>query len=130
MRFLRRNAYFIRFEPREDYLYAYVRGDGTDVDVCRRYLTEVAQECAAHGLKKALVDSDLNGQISIPTMYHLVAELPEMGYRKIKLALAERHPDRHVKNMFKQTTAANRGLTIGVFLNEEDAEGWLLSRGE
>ena len=121
-------AYDIRFEQRDDdYLYARVSGDGTSPEVCRRYFSDVAAECRARGCYKVLVDSHLEGQISVTEMFRITCELPELGFHGIKMALAEYDPGQHDRNTFGETAASNRGLMLRVFLNVQDAEQWLLS---
>src|SRR2546426_1138950 len=122
MRYGDKPGYSISFEDRKGYLYAFVKGDGSNPGLCRKYLGDIAQACASRDYARVLIDSALEGKLTVTQIYHLVAGLPGMGFHGIKIALFERFADHHADNLFGQTTAANRGLRARVFLDVEEAE--------
>lgn len=120
--------YRITLEHRSQYLYVYVSGEHDSYEISRRYWLEVADECAKTGYKKVLIEEDIEETVSIPEVYQLASELPQMGFQGVRVAFFDRFAEHEDLNQFAELVATNRGLLARVFNNLEEAENWLLDR--
>ncbi len=119
--------YSIIFEHRPQYLYVYVSGEHDSYEVSRQYWLEVAAECNKTGYKKVLIEEDIMETVSIPEVYQLASELPQMGFQGVRVAFYDRFAEHADLNEFGELVATNRGLSAKTFNNLEEAEKWLLT---
>lgn len=117
--------YELTFESREHYLYCLVTGEESS-QTSLAYWREVAEKCDELGFKKALVEEELEGQLSDVDMFRACAEFPKLGLIGKKIAFVDRHADHDHGNRFGRTVAFNRGIDIMIFEHVEDAQKWLV----
>lgn len=119
--------YKLTFEYRPEYLYAFVTGEKDSYEISKQYWQEIADECKNSGIKKVLIEEDIEENVSMSDMYQFCAEIPQLGFFGIRVAFVDRRQDQQQLNQFGETVATNRGLLSRVFNNFEDGEKWLLS---
>ena len=119
--------YQITFEHRSQYLYVYVSGNHDSYEISRRYWLEVADECNNTGYKKVLIEEDIEESVSIPEVYQLACELPQMGFQGVRVAFYDRFAEHADLNQFGELVATNRGFLARVFNDLKEAEKWLLA---
>lgn len=120
--------YFIKFEHRPEYLYAYVTGEKDNIEISSQYWNEVAEECSRNNYKKVLVEEDISETVAtVLELYQFAAELPKYGFSGIYIAFVDRYIEQNDLNKFVELVASNRGLMGKVFNDVTEAEKWLLS---
>ena len=118
-------SYEVTFEPRKHYLYCFVTGkDSYQTSIA--FWREIAEKCDELGFKKALVEEDLEGQLSDTEMFKACAEAPNLGLLGKKIAFVDRHADHDHGNQFGETVTFSRGIRGFIFGRVEDAEKWLV----
>jgi hypothetical protein len=122
--------YQINFEHRSQYLYVYVSGEHDSYEISRRYWLEVADECGKTGYKKVLIEEDIEETVSLPEVFQLASEIPQMGFQGVRVAFFDRFAEHEDLNQFAELVATNRGLIGRAFNNFEEAENWLLDRND
>lgn len=118
--------YQITFEERSEYLYVYVTGDHDSYEISRAFWLEVAEVSRKTGCKKVLLEEDIPEAVSISDMYHLVSELPQMGFYGFRIAFIDRYAEQNDLNEFGELVAVNRGMMGKIFNDINAAEEWLL----
>lgn len=121
------SPYELTLEYRPHFLYAFIRGDKDSYEISRQYWQEIADECNKSGIKKVLIEEDIEENISMPDMYRFASEIPELGFHGVRVAFVDRQESQHQLNQFGETVATNRGLVSRVFTSFAEAEKWLLS---
>ena len=120
-------AYAVRYEERDGYLYVFVEGPAEQLEASIETFSAIAQECKDRGFKRILIEEDLGTNLEFVDMYNFASQVPEMGFRGIKVAVSDRHIDHLEDNLFGETVAVNRGTLVRVFSDVNEAEKWLLS---
>ena len=118
--------YKIEFDYRPDYLYACVSGEKDSLDISRRYWHEIADECKKTKCNKLLIVEDIKEIVSLPEMYQIASEIPQMGFFGIRIAFVDQYIEQQTLNEFDEIVAANRGIRGKIFDNIAEAEKWLL----
>lgn len=119
-------AYKISFEPRSEYLYAYVSGEHDSLSISLAFWREIADECRRVEARKVLIEEDIKESVSMVEMYQIAAEIPQMGFTDILVAFVDRYLEQQDLNQFGELVATNRGLRAKVFNDAQTAEKWLL----
>jgi len=117
--------YQIKFEPRPDYLYAYVGGAHDSLAISLGFWREIAAECRKTQAGKILIEEDIEESVSMLEMFQVAAEIPKMGFGNALIAFVDRFLEQQDLNEFGELVATNRGLRAKVFNNVPEAEKWL-----
>ena len=117
-------SYKVTFESRKHYLYCFITGKES-YQTSLAYWREIGEKCDELGLRKALVEEELEGQLSDTEMYKACTEFPNLGLLGKKIAFVDRHTEHDYGNQFGETVASNRGICIYIFERVEDAKKWL-----
>ena len=112
-------SYELTFEARKHYLYCFVTGTES-YETSLEYWREIAEKCDELGFDKALVEEELEGQLSDTEMFKVCSEFPKLGLLGKKIAFIDRHADHDSGNQFGETVAFNRGINAYIFENVED----------
>lgn len=119
--------YRITFERRPAYLYVYVGGEHDNYEISREFWLEIAEMSRQTGYPKVLVEEDIPQAVSMSDMFRLASELPQMGFRGVRVAFFDRYAAQNELNEFGELVAVNRGMTGKIFNDLMTAEEWLLS---
>ena len=123
----RAKAYTLEFEPRSEYLYAYVKGEKDSLEISLQYWKEIADECRRSDYRKVFIEEDIKGELSTIEMYQFTSEILNIGFSGIQVAFLDRHLSQQELNKFGELVATNRGLNGKIFDSAAVAEEWLLS---
>ena len=120
-------TYKITFEHRPEYLYAFVTAERETHEMSEAIWEEILKECSQDKCGKILLEQDIPEiDITYFEKYECVNKLiPEL--MRIDVAFADKYVEQLELNKFTELVATNRGLTVKVFINFEEAEKWLLS---
>ena len=119
--------YTLRFEARDGYLYAYVRGEHDSIAISTAYWREIAQRCHELDARRLLVVEDLAERAQVLDVYEVAAGLVALGFARIRIAFVDLLLEELPMMLFGETVARNRGIDGRVFRDEEAAIAWLLS---
>ncbi len=117
----------IRFEEREDILYAFVSGAQDSLPVSLDFWRRCIDECQRRSLKKLLVEEDFPNQLSTYEIFTLASAIGKMMTTYLCVAFVDRNLEHDDLNMFGETVAANRGAQGRVFNDFDKAVAWLES---
>ena len=120
------DLYTIEFDHRPKYLYALISGREDNLEVARKYWSELLDECRRHNFNKLLVEENLDRSLSMQEMYEFAVEHTGMGFNEILVAFVDRRPEHHQLNRFAETVAMNRGGRVRVFDTVSEAKQYLL----
>jgi hypothetical protein len=122
-------AYKIEFEQREDYLFAHISGIRTRQIVARATM-EILDKAVDLGFSKVLVDvSDLEGTLSALDSYLLVTEVfKSIRWKGMTRAAVYDLNAPHIRGMFSEIVARNRGYNYRIFDDLKRAQQWLLAK--
>ena len=120
-------AYQLCYDEREQYLYVFLQGAVEELENSLVVFSSIAQQCKERGFNKLLIEEDLGTNLPFVDMYNFASQVPELGFRGIKVAVADRHIEQFDDNVFGETVAVNRGSLVRVFRDSDEAEKWLLS---
>ena len=120
-------SYHINFEHRPEYLYAFVKAEKEDQEMSIAIWEEILLEFDQEKDGKIMVEQDIpKVNITYFEKYECVNRLvPEL--RRIDVAFVDKYRGQIELNKFTELVATNRGLTVKVFTNLDEAEKWLLS---
>ena len=118
--------YRIEFTHYPNYLYVYVVGKEDSVEISKQYWTEAVSEANRSGLKRLLVEQDLEGDAPASEHYEFAKQLQEIVGNEILVAFVDRHAQHDPLNKFAEVVATNRGTKATVFNTTDDAAAWLL----
>jgi hypothetical protein len=102
------------------------RGEGDLVADARGVWTSVATVCGERDLSRILLISHATGDYPIGNGYRINSTLQECGVQRswrVAFVNLDRRSFRDVK--FGETVARNRGFSVKVFSNEDEARAWL-----
>ena len=114
-------------EADEEFLRVTISGRDTDQPpshVC----AEVLAQSRKHNRKRILIELDQKFPLSPTSQYHLVTNLPKIGFTEERIALVHRTPEAQNANHFINLLARNHGVMVRNFTGVEPAMEWL--RGE
>ena len=115
-------------EVREGFCYFRPRGESSLVDAVA-HITSAFAYCRAHGKSKLLVDlTGLEG-VAIPSLLDRFLMIEEWAFESkgTVVAAVVAHAEHIHPEKFGVSVAADLGLVVNIFANEEDASRWLLS---
>lgn len=119
-------SYKIETTTEEEYLKLIVSGEQT-LTVNKALVIEIIDSCIEHQTGKVMVDiRRFKGQQGVIPDFELANFAVAKGLTVIKKAALIYNKDAHQSTTFFETVARNRGLNLRIFLNESDAEAWLL----
>jgi hypothetical protein len=118
--------YELKLQQRPGYLYAYVYGPADHMAIDRSYFARIAARCKKGGYGKVLIEEDLGTQLSTTDIFDVVTEAVPLA-DGTRIAFFDRHASHHDGNLFGETVAVNRGVTVKVCDSVEQAEAWLLN---
>lgn len=121
-------AYQLTFETRDNYLYAYVEGEEDSYEISAAYWREVGAKLHELGIHKVLIVEDLKGASPLADVYNVSAQIVDMGFRGKIVAFVDRQSSHKDLNEFGELVGTNRGLIGKTFLDEGEAESWLLKQ--
>ena len=120
-------SYTITFESRPEYLYAFVTAGKENHEMSQAIWDEIAKECKLAKCESLLVEQDIpEVDITYFEKYECVNNLVTQLLR-INVAFSDKYINQMDLNKFTELVATNRGLTVKVFTNFDEAEKWLLS---
>ncbi|HEX9959596.1 MAG TPA: hypothetical protein VGB00_01520 [Pyrinomonadaceae bacterium] len=73
-----------------------------------------------------MIEEDIVEEVSLLEMYQIAAEIPQMGFAGVLIAIVDRFLEQRALNEFGEPVATNRGLRAKVFNDVKEAEKWLL----
>jgi hypothetical protein len=117
----------IRFENRNNYLYAFFSGKRDTLRDTIKFWQCAIDECNKYAHKKLLIEQDLPNPLSTMNTYQLIEAILKMPITHIKVAFIDRDVEQIDTDLFGETVAVNRGGMGRVFTNLSDAEAWLIS---
>jgi hypothetical protein len=117
----------IRFENRNNYLYAFFSGKRDTLRDTIKFWQCAIDECNKYAHKKLLIEQDLPNPLSTMDTYQLIEAILKMPITHIKVAFIDRDVEQIDTDLFGETVAVNRGGMGRVFTNLSDAEAWLIS---
>ena len=124
---LLRDDYELRFEQREHYLYAHVKGEHDSVAISTAYWTDIAQRCQEIDARRLLVVEDLAERAQVLDVYEIAAGLVALGFSRIRIAFVDLQLEELPMMLFGETVARNRGIDGRVFRDIASAAAWLES---
>lgn len=119
--------YKLEFERRQRYLYVFVEVYNFNYQNLREYLARIAKVARSFPGRPVLVEKIEAKQLSTVDAFHLVSELPSLGFNNLKVAIVDHSEANDDINRFVETVAINRGLNIKSFSKIDAAEEWLLA---
>jgi hypothetical protein len=117
--------YRLTFEQRPGYLYAYVEGEQDSYEISRAYWQEIADEAARLSALRVLIDENIPVAVSLTDVFHLAAQIPEMGFGAARIAFVDRYVEQNAINKFGELVAVNRGVNGRIFNDLGLAEKYL-----
>ncbi|MGD8777674.1 MAG: hypothetical protein PVH88_01795 [Ignavibacteria bacterium] len=90
---------------------------------------KISEACKAKRLDKILVLYDITGKLTTTAIFEWIGSPESFGWsRKFKLALVDLNEETRKELLFAETIAYNRGYTLKIFANENEALAWLLEQ--
>ncbi len=123
-----RGHYNLRFEHRPEFLLVEVCAPEDSVEVSLSFLREIAEECRRGRHKRLLIIEDVGTNLSVMQMYEVASRGAELGLRGVPIAYVDLKPEHHEANLFGETVAVNRGVSVKFFRDVAEAEEWLLAQ--
>jgi hypothetical protein len=118
--------YRIDFADRGAYLFARLDAESDSLEAALDSWHRIASRCRALGLRRVLVEEHIKDRLSSLDLFHLTSQIPRIA-SGVRVAFVDVIPDHFEHNLFGETVARNRGLTVRVFHTTSEAEAWLLS---
>jgi len=118
--------YQIKFEHRENYLFADVSGQDT-VENSIAYWTDILNECEKYNFQKVLVYEEMVGTLSKSELYKLNKSLSKLGLDKIRrIAFVDKFGTNSDQNTFGASMGLSEGIKYMLFESLSEAEKYLL----
>ena len=118
--------YEISFEPRTEYLYAFVKGDLGASETKVRAWAEIIKRCREDERERLLVVQDSPGNATPADAFESSRDIVALGLSGIKIAFVDLDPANYENNQFGEMVAGNRGAFAKVFTTEAEAHNWLV----
>ena len=119
------NPYQLTFEQRPGYIFARVRAATISRAAATRYLTEVAEYCAATGAKRLMLERDIPVMLPDSDLFFTTQDFLAM-IGPLKVAFVNPHLSIEKEMEFAITIGTNRGANYNLFHSEAQAERWLM----
>jgi hypothetical protein len=119
--------YDLSIEVRNGYLHAYVKGQHDTLAISTAYWTEIRAKLTELGVSKVMIVEDIIEESPILDVYFHASQLADLGFGGVKVAFVDRHSSHKEQNDFAQLVGTNSGLNGRAFVNEAEAEKWLLA---
>ena len=116
-------AYNVRYEEREEYLYAHISGPES-VHNAISFFRELREKGDAEGYGSFLVVDEVSGKLDTNDTFHISKEIAKLHIGNT-IAFVDPKEETFAANAFGGTVVANRGVITRVFDNESDAVEWL-----
>lgn len=120
--------YTLTFEERPGYLYAMVHGEHDSYDISKAFWQEIAIEADRLGLKRILIEEDIQETASQEDVFELLSAITEMGYKDKIIAFVDKYADQYNLNKFGEIIGIQFGLYGKLFRTIDLAETWLLEQ--
>ena len=111
----------------EEFLRVTISGRDADrppSEICAAVLAESRKQSR----KRILIELDQQFPLSPTSQYHLVTNLPKLGFTNERIALVHRKPEHQNANHFVNLLGRNHGVNVRNFTGLDPAKDWL--RGE
>jgi len=115
----------LRFEERDDCLYAFVTGSGDSLDVSTEYLTQIHREVERLGVSKLLIEEDFLNRLTSMHTYEITRLVFGLFGKRTKIAYVDGNLEDMTLNSFREDLCCNLGMDLRMFFKVEDAEAWL-----
>lgn len=116
-------AYNVRYEEREEYLYAHISGPES-VHNAINFFRDLRAKGDAEGYEAFLVVDEVSGHLDTNDTFHISKEIAKLHIGNT-IAFVDPKEETFAANAFGGTVVANRGVITRVFDNENDAVEWL-----
>ena len=121
--------YKVNIEEKEDHIRVVISGEWTKGNEAEEVISawsQVVEICHMKNINNILAIGKVTGLLSPIAAYNIAKYPGDHGWsRKFKLAVVALG-ESWKSNLFAETVADNRGYTLKVFDNEQDAKTWLL----
>jgi len=118
--------YELTFEKRQNYLYARITADETNVPTSVEYWQAIIDKCRELKVKRFLVEQVIPIALSSTDTFMLATEIAAMQPDDIKIAFTDAFEQHYDQNKFGELAAGNRGVLYKFFTTVPEAEDWLL----
>ena len=119
-------AHDVRIIPAAEFLQITIDG-AIDIDSSEQILRQIAASCREHNQHHVLIDGSRipEGSLSVIDVYQLGSGLQAFGFGPSHRIAILYHPGREERAKFLELVATNRGASLRVFENIENARAWL-----
>ena len=110
-----------------DLLRVTASGFDESLEQTQQYSLAVIEAAVGHGCRRVLSDErDLKYRLGTVNTYQLAQAILEHAPRMARVALVC-HPDSEAEGEFFENVVVNRGLTLHVFTDFDEAEAWVMA---
>lgn len=114
---------FIRLDVSGEWTY------GSEAREAKQVWRQVADACKEQGFERILAVFDVPGRLPTFAAYDIASDPESLGFNhRYKVALVYTYQERFDSNLFSETVAVNRGFKVKAFIDESDAQNWLLGQ--
>jgi hypothetical protein len=121
-------SYKVIIKEKEDYIRIEISGEwtiGNEAEEVISAWSQVVEICHAKNIDNILAVGKVTGHLTPMAAYDMANFPDKHGWsRKLRLAVVALGESWR-SNLFAETVAENRGYTIKIFDNEQDAKTWL-----
>jgi hypothetical protein len=121
-----RIPYELKFEKRQDYLYALVRAKSIDRDTAVDYLGRIAERCEDLECTKLLLERDIPMMLNDSDLYFTTNDFLRM-LKGVKVAFYNPHITIERAMAFAIVIGNTSGAKFAVYSSLTDAESWLVT---
>lgn len=115
----------IRYDDEPGFLRAHVFGGSDSLEVSVAMWRMLAAECVAVGAGRLMVMEDLQATVDVPDIEQVIDALEQAGFARLRTAFVELQDDIQGSEL-GEILCRERGITMRVFSNEDQARRWLL----
>ena len=121
------DRYELSFEPRDGYLYAYIKADKIDHTIALEYLGEVWAHAADVRAKQILLERDVTAALPLKDVDSTFSEIGKLG-AGVRMAFVNRRlpPEPSLQHFIELNIAT--GADYKYFDTVREAENWLRTR--
>jgi hypothetical protein len=122
-------SYRSTYQEREGYLHVVATGENSLANV-RAYLADALMECKARGHSRLLIEERLEGpRLGILDVFDIVTHGVQEARKTLDaIAYVDTHSEGPLMRL-AGSLATQMGLRVRIFMDVEEAETWLSSRG-